>query len=506
MMNFRGLGMSIAITAVCIAGGWYLCSYSQRSVDPATMSEPILLLPDVKTHDGSNASASESDFFAEYSRARLLTSHAHYDYDKTQSGGPDILIEAHQVPLVSYDSVRMSLENRMLAPVPLAHMLMVVERRKHDRLQDAKVLGACRTHTSSTSVIPAAIVEVQETKNVYIVTAMKTTDGLEFQIHSLIRDSSCPDTWEQFTANPSAKYPDPLKSVASTRTKIPGLPSEVTELIATAVRKNDDLHLEIRVRGPSAESGDVLCRQSYSIKSNKWSVVPYPPSDSAKQYDANAPWQFESGSTKICAMLPLKEQFQGKLETQSTYVALVEQTYRYLPRKHGSVRALWVVACSPDGGLKDAVPFGVIHPECSPIGQGGSCCDLGSVLVCHPELDHCFVVTAGLSESRRGLNVFRCSLANPLVGQRLELTANPKKWPAQMEQICELPIHQLGFDTTLESASFNSNASEEDANLIVTMKSSNNWGKLTQQTCHYAFRNRQWTTTKQKLDARAGAP
>lgn len=505
MVNFRNLGMSIAITAVCIAAGWYSCLYSQRSVDPATMSEPILLLPDVKTDDGSNASPSESDFFAEYSRARLLTSHAHYSNDKTQSGGPDILIEVHQVPLVSYDSARMSLENRVLAPVPLAHMLMVVERRKHDRLQDAKVLGACRTHTSSPNVIPAAIVEVQGTKKVYIVTAMKTTDGLEFRIHSLIRDSSSPDTWEQFTANPSAKYPDPLKSVASTRTKIPGLHGEVTDFIATAVSMNDGVHLEISVRGPSAERGDVLCRQSYSIKSNKWSVVPHHPSDSAKQYDANAPWQFESGSTKICAMLPLKEHLQSKLETQSRYVALVEQSYRYLPRKHGSVRAFWVVACSPEGGLKDAVPFGVIHPECSLIGQGGSCCDLGSVLVCHPDLDHCFVVTAGLSESRRGLNVFRCSLAKPLVGQCLELTANSKKWPAQMEQICDLPIHQLSFHTTLESASFSSNASEEDANLIVTMKPSNNWGQLSQKTCHYAFHNRQWTTTTRKLDVKAGA-
>jgi hypothetical protein len=500
MTNFRDFVLSIAITSVLIAAGWYSCSYSQGSVDPALTSDLAqALLPRV----GLNASESETDYFADYSRARLLTSHKHYDSFNPQSATPDSLIEIHQVPLVSHANVQMSQKNNT-QPRPFDHILLAVERARYEGLLDATVLGAYRTHTGSSDVIPAAIVEIKGTKKVYIVTAMKTTDGLELRILSHSRGSSTSDTWERRTANPSMKCSDSLEPVASTRIRIPGFRGEVADFSATTVAKHDGPHLDIHIRGSSIERGDVLCEQSYSLKSNTWSSIPASPIDSSEQYDANAPWKLETASTKICAMLPVNEHLQGNPKTNSMCVALVKQSYRYLPSTHGSGGAFWIVECSPDGNLKDAVPFGVIYPECPLFGPGGGFCDFSATLIYQPELDRCFVVTSGYSKSGCGLFVHRCSLAKPLAGQGLELTADPKRWPAQMEQVSELPMYLLKHETSIESASISSKTSDEDASLIVTMKPDNNWGESWQETCRYNFRTRQWTTTKQKVDVRAG--
>jgi len=494
MKMFRDFVVSTVIASVLIAAGWYFGSYSQGSVDRVPTSD---LAQDMLPRVGLSASESEADFLADFSRAKLLASHARYDS----------LIEVHQVPVIARNNAQMALENQVLPPCTLDHFLLVVERGKHQQLRDAKVLGTHRTHAWASHDVTAAIVEVRGTGEVYIVSAKRTHEELEFRIHSLNFDSPNPVTWGTLMANPSMAFPQSLSFISSTQTTIPNLSShngEAADFTATAVSTNADLSLEISVPGASVNRGHVLCRQSYSLGKNKWSSAALSPFHCRGKFDPKLPWQFEREHTKARSVLPLQEQAERASVARPGYLALVEQSYRYLPINNGLHRAFWVVGCSSDGDLKGAIPFGVIYPACSRFQQGGGFCDFSAALVYQPELDHCFVVTNGYSKSGCSLFVFRCSLVKPLVGQDLELTANPENWPAQMEQVAELPMHLLDHQVSIESARLSSNSSNEDASLVVTMKPWSNWQDAWQETCRYNFRDRKWTTTKQKVDITAG--
>lgn len=498
MTNFRDFVLSIAITFALIAAGWYSRSYTQGSVDSAALPEPILVLPNVKTNDGSDESEAASDdvtsFFADYSRAAKMTWRAHYDRPRTESMSPDSQIEVYQVPLVSHGKVEMALENRVLVPQPFDHLLLVVERAEHAGLQNAKVLGAYRTHVKSSGAISAAIVGFPGTEDLYLVTAMKGKSGYQLRVDSFSRASSGPDKWENLTANPAVERPNSLKSVATTQIAVPRLSGELTQLNTTAVRGKDGLRLDIRVRGSSSDLGNFVCQLSYSIDTNRWSSV--------SQSPPNPPWQLEPVHTKIRTVLPLREDSESDSATPPRCLALVEQSYRYLPT-NGLQRAFWVVECSPDCDLKNALALGVIHPEHPRFSPYSDFSALDGALVFHPELNQYFVVVAADSFNGYKLRAFEVNRTKPLAAQSLELATEASKWPVPMVQISELLIeHGLRSLLQIESASV---AVGDDAGLVVTMKPGSNWGETKQDLFHYTFRSRQWTTTIRKLDARAGA-
>jgi hypothetical protein len=500
MTNFRDFVLSIAIASVLIAGGWYSRSYTQGSVESGAMSEPILPLPKVKTDDGSNESEAASDdvtsFFADYSRAEKITWRAHYDRPRTESMSPDSMIEVHQVPLVSHDSVSMVLANRVPVPRPFDHLLLVVERAEYAGLQNAKVLGAYRTHMRSPGAISAAIVEAPGTDEVFLVTAMRAKEGYKLRISSMSRASSNFATWENLTANPAIERSDSMTSVASTQIAVPRLTREAARLTTKAVRGKDGLHLDISVRGSSVDNEYVLCGVRYSIDRNKWSSV--------SQSPPNPPWQLEPAHSRICTVLPLQKDSQSDSATQPRCLALVEQFYGHLPADR-PVRAFWVVECSPDCNLKNAVALGVIHPERPRPSPYCEFIALDAALAFHPELNQYFVVVAGNSSDGYKFRAFQFDHKKPLAVQSLELATEANKWPVPMLQIGELLIgHGFRSFSQIESASASA-AAGEDAGLVVTMKPWSNWGETRQDIYHYAFRSRQWTTNTLKLDGRAGS-